>query len=115
MKTMKTRKDFDFEALMDDCVETHLTEFDLLEDLLKKNDITYIREDRDMDGLFDFHQLRSGVRIDEDEGGWTWDVICHRGSFGWTQGLLEMWGKNMDDPEGYLTAKECLKLIKERI
>ena len=42
----------------------------------------------------------------------TWDVICHVGSWGYEQGLLEiMIGNN--EPTGYLTAEETFELIKE--
>lgn len=38
-------------------------------------------------------------------------VICGDGSFGGYHGLLEVWTVNMDDPEGYLTAEECMDYI----
>lgn len=45
------------------------------------------------------------------------DVICHKGSFGYEQGLLEVMGltDNLCDfgnVEGYLTADEVFKRIK---
>ena len=86
-----------------------LKEFDDLEKMLADEGIAYCREDTSEFGC-SFHQLRA----DENPGDrWTWDVICFKGTFGYEQGLLEMWGKNMNDPEGYLTAKECFEKIKE--
>ena len=88
-----------------------LKEFDDLEKMLADAKIAYCREDNTPNAWgFDFHQLRA----DEDPGDrWTWDVVCNKGTYGYEQGLLEMWGKNMIDPEGYLTAKECFEKIKE--
>ena len=43
------------------------------------------------------------------------DVICHYGSYGAYDGLLEIWGlvsdDNEDTVEGYLNAGECFNLI----
>ena len=88
-----------------------LKELNELEKMLADEGIAYYREDVTRNAFgFNFHQLRA----DENPGDrWTWDVICHMGSYGYEQGLLEMWGKNMDEPEGYLTAKECFERIKE--
>jgi len=44
----------------------------------------------------------------------TWDVICHVGSWGYEQGLLEI-RIDQNEPTGYLTAEETFKLIKETI
>lgn len=89
---------------------TEVNELNKLEGLLRDNNISYDREDDD--GYYDFHQIRSPGRTGDS---WTWDVVCNRGSYGWESGLLEMWGKNMDEPEGFLTAEECLKAIKKII
>ena len=93
-----------------------LTEFNKLEELLKKEGIEYEREDREEDvvATYDFfwHQLRSpGCAAGGEK--WKWDVIYGRGSYGQEMGLLEMWGENMDEPEPYLTAETCLRKIKE--
>ena len=43
------------------------------------------------------------------------DVICHAGSYGYEEGLLEIMGlvdeDHGDDVEGYLTAREVLRRI----
>lgn len=45
----------------------------------------------------------------------TCDVICHRGSYGYEEGLLEIMGlvdeSHGDDVEGYLTANEVFRRI----
>lgn len=44
------------------------------------------------------------------------DVICHSGSYGHDQGLLEVMGLNTDptdDVEGWLTAEEVYKRISQ--
>lgn len=88
-----------------------LKEFNALEDMLTKAGIEYDREDKEpVMGIWDLHQLMSKDTCGDR---YVWDVICHKGSYGYEQGLLEMWGKNMNDPEGYLTAKECFEKIKE--
>ena len=99
------------EMFNEDRIEhTDLTEFNKLEELLRKNEIPFEREDEI--GFMDFHQLRSIEMIGEK---YVWDVICHFGSYGHEKGLLEIWGENMDEPEGFLSAEECLEKIKERI
>lgn len=44
-----------------------------------------------------------------------WDVICHPGSYGYKEGLLELMGNisRNDDVEGYLTAEDVIERIKE--
>lgn len=44
---------------------------------------------------------------------WAWDVICHRGSYGYEQGLLEIGYKNCDEVEGWLTAEQVLERIEK--
>lgn len=43
------------------------------------------------------------------------DAICHSGSYGHEQGLLEIMGLTIDsdDVEGYLTAEEVFERIQE--
>lgn len=38
--------------------------------------------------------------------------ICHFGSYGYKQGLIEMYDFQ-DDPIGFLTADDCIKRLKE--
>lgn len=56
-----------------------------------------------------------------DIGVWLWvdekcvyDVVCHLGTYGYSQGLLEGWtGNEKDDTEGFLTAEMALKRFEE--
>ena len=62
---------------------------------------------------FDFLVIFDGYQIKTKE----WDVICHSGSYGDRDGLLEVMGtlnrNPYDDVEGYLTAEDILKRILE--
>ena len=45
-----------------------------------------------------------------------WDVICHEGSYGYRDGLLEAYGDivEVDDTvEGYLTAQDIIERIEK--
>ena len=50
-------------------------------------------------------------------GDWDWDAICHNGSFGHENGLIEVMGlpQCQDDVIGYLTAEDVLKMVDELI
>ena len=52
--------------------------------------------------MFRTHFSYNGVRI---------SVICGRNSYGGEKGLLEMWN-GQDEPEGYLTAEDIIKILK---
>ena len=102
-----------------------LKELDTLESYLATNGFEYTREDADdtfppemreacvQSGIeyepMDLHQIvvyKDGVR--------SWDVICHRGSYGCETGLLEGMGELFGiDVEGYLTAADVIKKIEE--
>ena len=46
-------------------------------------------------------------------GDWDWDAICHSGSYGHENGLIEVMGlpQCQDDVIGYLTAEDVLKMV----
>ena len=46
-------------------------------------------------------------------GDWDWDAICHSGSYGHEDGLIEVMGlpQCQDDVIGYLTAEEVLNMV----
>ena len=50
-------------------------------------------------------------------GDFDWDAICHSGSYGHENGLIEVMGLPQchDDVIGYLTAEEVLKMVDELI
>ena len=90
-----------------------LTELDRLETMLRDAGIEYEREDSSNGRtgfLWEFHQLRHPAPYGEK---WLWDVICNTGSYGYQSGLLELWGRNISQPEGWLRAEECFEKIKE--
>lgn len=92
----------------------NLSELDKLEKYLKTAEILYERVDEDS-----FHQIRvyhtegrtSGKKFVQD-----WDAICHPGSYGYENGLIEVMGSisenGENDVEGYLTADEIINRIK---
>ena len=50
-------------------------------------------------------------------GDFEWDAVCHSGSYGHENGLIEVMGLPQchDDVIGYLTAEEVLKMVDELI
>ena len=50
-------------------------------------------------------------------GDWDWDAICHSGSYGHENGLIEVMGlpQCQDDVIGWLTAEEVLNMVDELI
>ena len=87
-------------------------QLDILEKMLIEKGIEYERTDEEapisnvifMNGL-DFHQIRG------KDGDFEWDVICHHGSYGYEEGLLEYDDNITYDVIGDLTADEVIKLI----
>ena len=81
------------------------------------NPVYRIEADKLVKGLtengveFDYHKCWDGVQIVCDG----WDAICHSGSYGHEQGLLEVMGtiatEVEDDVEGWLTAEEILQRL----
>ena len=55
--------------------------------------------------------LSNGLQI--IVGDWDWDAICHNGSFGHENGLIEVMGlpQCQNDVIGYLTAEDVLKMV----
>ena len=59
---------------------------------------------------------RHQIIVYKDDGNIWWDAICHWGSYGFEQGLLEIMGKELtnddDSVEGYLTAEEIINRLE---
>ena len=97
-----------------------LTELNKLEQMLIDEGIPYRRIDKTEDcadkfpdlSVYEFHQLHS---IEEHNGTYLWDVICNTGSYGSDVGALEMWGLTMREPEGWLSAENCIDKIRKMI
>ena len=90
-----------------------MSELNKLEKYLKEHGIKYDRNDREKtEKTLDFHQ----IVVYEDEKP-IWDAICHTGSYGYEQGLLEVMGSIVskdvcDRVEGWLTADEIIKRLE---
>lgn len=88
-----------------------LVELDKLEFYLKGKGLPYERVDK-WDEPCPIHQL-----IVDD---FSWDAICHKGSYGYTGGLLEIAGslvdieKDGDSVVGYLTAQDVIDRIERK-
>ena len=89
-----------------------LTEMNKLEEYLKAHGIEYKRRDtEETPDELDWHQI-----IVHDQ----WDAICHYGSYGCEQGLLEIMGalvdieKDGDSVVGWLTADDVIARIERR-
>ena len=97
----------------------NLKELDKLQEYLDENHILYERIDRPslpalpgMVAIGGRHQINV---LDKDKNV-IWDAICHYGSYGYEEGLLEVMGEKLighDDVEGYLTAEDVIELIKK--
>lgn len=94
-----------------------LNELNKLEKYLKDNKIPYQRIDER--GQSEFNLLSKYLErhqiIYPNKEMHLWDVICHPGSYGYDEGLLELMGNisRTDDVEGYLTAEDVIERIKE--
>ena len=96
-----------------------MTELDKLEQYLKDNKIKYERydvtrswESDDLTFLMDRHQ----ICVPQDGEGCLWDAICQHGSYGYEDGLIEIYGcivpDNVGDSvEGFLTAQDVIERI----
>ena len=87
-----------------------MTEFNKLENYLKKANCPYERIDTNDYGL-ERHMIFVPNEKDRE-----WDCICFPGSFGYKDGLLEIMGnivENEDDVEGYLTADDVIQRIEK--
>ena len=103
-----------------------LTELNKLEEYLKNHGIHYVRFDND--DVFDNEFPTLKVKCDrhqiivpcDDINKREWDVICQFGSYGYEEGLLEIYGQLVDEKEdgdtvaGWLTADDVIKRIERR-
>lgn len=81
------------------------SEMDKLEAYLKENDYNYVRNKGNNSVFNDFDQI-------ECDG---WDVVCHSGSYGGRDGLLESYGMKEDDGDvtGWQTAEDIIERLEE--
>lgn len=102
-----------------------MTELDKLEQYLQDAGIRYERIDNESPyeadaGLPKDLGERHQLIIYDSNGKCMWDAICHWGSYGYEQGLLEIMGdaivsdSDCDDVVGYLTAQDVIDRIESR-
>lgn len=101
---------------------TDLTQMDKLEIYLKEHHIPYDRIDKDEvfeetpHGKYVVKCEQHQIIVPPQDQERQWDAICHRGSYGHKEGLLELMGnivRTNDCVEGYLTADDAIKRIEE--
>ena len=97
-------------------VDTGFPELDKLEDYLLEKGIPYERFDEG-DGFPDWHQII--VYADDEKTERVWDAVCHYGSYGYENKLLEVMGEpfmredSEDEVCGYLTAEDVIKKLED--
>lgn len=93
----------------------NLIEFDKLEEYLKMHDYNYVRDDVwDAHPEGEWHQITvKGIK-----NNYLWDVVCHYGSYGYEQGLLEVQGNIVKhEPvsiRGNLTANDIINILERK-
>lgn len=93
----------------------YLTEIEKLHKGLTERGISHI-----MHPLWDGYQIVVGSSDLEDRKNTSdsWDAVCHSGSYGHEDNLLEIMGclveDDGDDVEGFLTAEDILKRIDRK-
>lgn len=104
----------------------HKSELDKLEEYLISRRITFERIDED--AQFDeanrtvirYARHQICVPCSPEEGKCRWDAICQPGSYGYEEGLLEIYGEIVNRPEdgdsvvGFLTAADVIQRLEER-
>lgn len=98
-------------------MKTDLTQMDRLTMLMmtEKSEVIVKRTDREpaFDGTgYIILNERHDLVVNTKDGEYLWDAICHPGSYGYEEGLLEVAGDPVASPdaldsvEGWLTADE---------
>lgn len=98
-----------------------MSELEILREYLEANDIEYewIDLDRECDKEGFITQLERHQIIVFEDGKRIWDAVCHYGSYGYEEGLLEVYGKPVVMPEdgdsvcGWLTAEDVISRWEE--
>ena len=88
-----------------------MNEMDILERYLKENDYIYEQTIEDNEYL-----PRDQIVVYNSEGKRVWDAICHKGSYGFDIGLIEIMGSIVPKEltvEGWLTAADIIKRINK--
>lgn len=99
---------------------TDLTQLDKLEIYLREHNIAYDRIDKEEvleetpHGKYVVQCEQHQIIVPPQNQKRQWDVICHRGSYGHEEGLLELMGiiTRGYGVEGWLTADDVIKRIE---
>ena len=83
-----------------------------LELYLKLKNVNYRRMDiKSPDG--DPYKEKHQIAVYDENGNYEWDVVCHKGSYGYESGLLEGMGSifvnHEDGVVGWLTANDVIE------
>lgn len=95
----------------------HMTEIEKLEKYLKEKSYKYerIKETPGTNPWMSGYE-KNQIIVYNENGERQWDAICHRGSYGFEQGLLEIMGSIVkpggDSVEGWLTAEDIIKRLE---
>lgn len=92
---------------------TGVAEMDKLESYLRSQGYVYTRTDEDTGSDFDIHQIKV---FSPDCRKRELSVICHRGSYGYREGLLEIFGSRItgtSDVLGWLMAEEVIEMLEK--
>lgn len=97
----------------------NLNELDKLEEYLEWHGYFYERQDRKATVWapgFELHQIivYNPLTLERE-----WDAVCHRGSYGFTEGLLEIAGtiiqpEDGDSVVGWQTAEDIIKRLESQ-
>jgi hypothetical protein len=78
-----------------------------------ENYITLRKHDTRQKSFYHMNGIkRNQIEINHPEG--KLSIICHFGSFGYDEGLLELWDYE-GEPIGHLKAEKALEIIKEKL
>lgn len=92
-----------------------MSELDKLTKYLKDNHYRYVRIDEPPVKVNEYLTMdRRQVIVYDSNGKTQWDAICHRGSYGYEDGLLEIMGSiTNEDVEGWLTANDIIARLEK--
>ena len=91
-----------------------MSELDKLEKYLIEHGFDYERIDEDVDDIINRHQ----IIVYDKKGTRQWDAICHFGSYGYKDGMLEVMGRpvvkntDYDSVVGHLSAVDVIRRLE---
>lgn len=89
-----------------------MNQLDMLELYLITHEFNFKRKDDDW---------RHQILVFDEYGDVDWDAVCHKGSYGYEEGLLEIMGSLVTEEErkydsvvGWLTAEDVVKRLESK-